>query len=193
LFHNSLFLRRTFVQYAHHIPRYSHMKYLLPIALLLVFFTSCDDLSKQVITTEYSKEIYHIDSDSLKQGSFVELTLEGDTISKAYFLDNKLNGKRFIYSENGKIQVIEHYKNDLFHGPIITYHENGNEYTKGNYTNNQLDPEFFVYYESGELKEKVTMKDNEENGPFEEYYQSGQLHWKGTFINGPNEVGELLD
>ena len=37
------------------------------------------------------------------------------------------------------------------------------------------------------------MRESTENGPFEEYYKNGEIHWKGTFIDGPNEVGLLTE
>ena len=38
----------------------------------------------------------------------------------------------------------------------------------------------------------MTFLDNLENGPFVEYYENGNVQWSGTFLNGDNEVGELL-
>lgn len=165
------------------------------IFLLSILFLTCktDALQKQTVKTDYSSQIYFIDQDSSKQGFFVELLLNGDTLSTAEYKDNKLNGVRKIFRESGEVQTIETYSADLFHGPIITYHPNGQMETKGSYSNNVLDSLFYSYFESGELKEKVIMKDNEENGPFEEYYKDGTIHWKGTFINGPNEIGDLLE
>lgn len=173
------------------------MKQLLYLSTVLYFFffASCESnsLSKISTETDYNKEIYYIDKDSLKQGEYVELTLEGDTISKTFYKDNKLHGERKIYDEKGRLKILETYREGEYHGPEYTYHENGNIHTKGNFNNGNLDSIFYVYYDTGELHEKVTIQNNEENGPFEEYYKNGQVHWKGQFINGPNEIGLLLE
>ena len=34
---------------------------------------------------------------------------------------------------------------------------------------------------------------NDENGPFREYYKNGNIKAEGTYINGPNEQGELKE
>ncbi|MDA9773365.1 toxin-antitoxin system YwqK family antitoxin [Saprospiraceae bacterium] len=169
------------------------MKQTIFFLSLIALFISCSDLSKQEEISDYSKEIYYIDSEDLRQGYYVELSLNGDTISTANYKDGELEGTRVIYDSTGFVKTIENHKAGVFHGPIITYFANGKIQTKGNYTNNTLDSIFYAYYESGELKEKVTVHDNSENGPFEEYFESGQVHWKGSFINGPNEIGLLLE
>lgn len=163
------------------------------LTILMIIACSSDEWKRQEVTTEHFKTIFFIDKDSLKQGLYVELTMENDSVSSAHYKDGKLDGRRMIYNEAGHVETIEHYKMDVFHGPETTFFPNGSIRTKGNFTNGQLDSLFYVYYENGALKEKVSMKNNEENGPFQEYYINGQVHWNGTFINGNHEVGLLTE
>ncbi len=168
--------------------------YIFALSLLFVYSCNTSSLKKVETTDEYSKKIYFIDKDSLKQGTYVQLTLDGgDTISIANYKDDKEDGERRLFDREGNLSTIETYKNGVFHGPELTFYPNGQLYTRGNFTDGTLDSEFLVYFETGELKEKVTMVDNTENGPFEEYYKNGQLHWTGNFEDGPNEVGLLTE
>ena len=84
--------------------------------LLLILFLAIgctrNKLKKQVVETEYSTEIYFIDRDSSKQGIFIELSESKDTNSIAHYKDNKLDGKRTLFYNEGKISSIEHYKNE---------------------------------------------------------------------------------
>lgn len=151
-------------------------------------------LQEVLVESDYNKEVYYIDKDSLRQGEYVELSKDGkDTISTVHFKDDKMDGRRKIYDSRGNVATIETYSNGIFHGPEITFFPSGQMHTKGNFTNGKLDSLFYVYYETGELKEKVTMRESTENGPFEEYYKNGKVHWQGTFIDGPNEIGLLKE
>jgi len=49
------------------------------------------------------------------------------------------------------------------------------------------------YYPSGQILEEVSYVGNEENGPFTEYHENGAKKWEGTYRNGDNEVGLLLE
>ena len=163
--------------------------------LSLIIISSCKNQSlKHIVESkEYTIEDYYLDNDSLKQGVFIEFTKTGDTISIAHYLDNKLHGKRKIFNTIGYLETVEHYKTDQFHGPILQYYPDGTLRSKGNFTNGKMDSIFTTYYETGKIKEKVSIRDNIENGPFEEYYENGEVHWKGTFIDGDNEVGLLQE
>lgn len=164
------------------------------LVLTIIFSCESNDLQRIVNVSDYNQEIYFIDSDSVRQDRYVELTVDGkDTISQAFYKNGKLNGERKIYGTNGKLTTIENYQDGEYHGPELTFYPNGKVNTKGNFTNGILDSMFYVYYETGVLKEKVSMRNNVENGPFEEYYETGELHWEGSFIDGPNEVGLLLE
>lgn len=169
------------------------MKSIIYACLLFLLCVACKSNKKIEHQTEYSKQVFFVDKDSLKQGLFVEVDLEGDTMETAQYVDNLLQGPKKSYSKAGYVQVLEHYKKGVLHGPELSYFPNGNIETKGNYTNGKLDSVFYVYFDTGELKEKTTIRDNVENGPFEEYYKNGQIRWKGNFIDGDNEIGLLLE
>jgi len=48
------------------------------------------------------------------------------------------------------------------------------------------------YYDTGTIQEEVTIVKGMENGPFKEYYAGGQLEWEGSYLNGDNEDGLLV-
>lgn len=161
--------------------------------IVLVMACSTDKLNEITMNSDNSSITYSVDQDSMKQGLYLEISKEGDTLDMAYYKNDKLDGKRYVYAKQGYVQIEETYKEGQFHGPIINYYPDGTPETKGNFTNGQLDSIFYAYYPSGAVREKVHIEDNIENGPFEEYYESGGVHWKGTFINGGNEVGLLQE
>lgn len=154
---------------------------------------SCSDSHKQVKeTNEYGTTIYSIDQDSLRQGLYVQLNTNGDTIEKSNYLNDQLHGVRNLYN-NGNLEAIETYDNGNLHGEVIGYFADGTIKRKTVFENNKMNGLLYIYFEDGSIKEEVQMKNNLENGPFKEYYPSGSIHWQGTFKNGPNENGLLIE
>lgn len=63
----------------------------------------------------------------------------------------------------------------------------------GSYTDGVLDGQVISYFEDGTKRESVTFLNNTENGPFTEFHENGKKHWEGTYRNGDNEYGLLIE
>jgi len=171
------------------------MKALILSALITgVALSSCKPDNRVVL--EYPdagmKEIYHIDKDSLIHGQKLVYLDNGETLySKSNYNRGQLDGERYIYYPDGKIEVYEQYLDDVLHDTLTTYYPSGSHKLVMIYDHGVLNGVVTKYKETGELIERVTFEDNEENGPFEEYHDNGQVKWKGNYLNGENEHGIL--
>ena len=82
---------------------------------------------------------------------------------KTYYMYNKkgvLNGDSIKYYEEGNIQSIVPYKNNLVEGLIIRYYENGNIKEEVNYKNDKMNGEAKSYDENGKLNGRTIFKDD---------------------------------
>ncbi len=171
------------------------MKALILSALITgVALSSCKPDNRVVL--EYPdagmKEIYHIDKDSLIHGQKLVYLDNGETLySRSNYNRGQLDGERYIYYPDGKIEVYEQYLDDVLHDTLTTYYPSGSHKLVMIYDHGVLNGVVTKYKETGELIERVTFEDNEENGPFEEYHDNGQVKWKGNYLNGENEHGLL--
>lgn len=133
--------------------------------------------------------------DSIKNGTYNRYDTEGKLMVSANYVAGKLQGERRIYYPSGKVEVIEHYENDLHHGLYQVFYENGNIKLQGQYVEGKMEGEWQGFYEDATLKEKVTFKENQENGSFTEFHPNGKIKAKGIYLEGDNEDGllELFD
>jgi antitoxin component YwqK of YwqJK toxin-antitoxin module len=108
----------------------------------------------------------------------------------SHYQNGKLHGERKVF-ENGVLYAIENYHADLFEGPYQVFYPDGALKLEATYVNNEMTGPLKGYYPDGKIKEEVTMSQNEENGPFREFYPDGKIKAEGSYLNGPNEHGEL--
>ncbi len=164
--------------------------------LLCVIVSSCGDGLQEVrIFAEDGtlEKKYFIDKDSLKQGELITFFGNGvGVFERAQYLDDRLHGVRTLYFESGQVEIVEHYLQDILVDTLKLYYEDGqlrmtSIYDMGVHTGLNTQ-----YYPNGQVMEEVWFENNEEQGLFVEYYENGQIKWKGQYINGDNEVGELL-
>ena len=103
---------------------------------------------------------------------------------KTYYMYNKkgvLNGDSIKYYEEGNIQSIVPYKNNLVEGLIIRYYENGNIKEEVNYKNDKMNGEAKSYDENGKLNGRTIFKDDIKLE--EEVHKENEIR-KNTFKNG---------
>ena len=167
----------------------------LLISLLgVILFCGCDN--RNLITTTYEGgqifEKYNINPDSTRQGIYVKFRENGDTLEKAFYNNGLLNGRRMLYFDSNKVEIMENYVNDVLNGKYIVYHKNQYISMEADYVDNSIDGIIRRYFPSGTLLEEVTFADSQEEGPFVEYYESGGKKWEGTYTNGNNEIGPLI-
>ena len=103
---------------------------------------------------------------------------------KTYYMYNKkgvLNGDSIKYYEEGNLQSIVPYKNNLVEGLIIRYYENGNIKEEVNYKNDKMNGEAKSYDENGKLNGRTIFKDDIKLE--EEVHKENEI-LKNTFKNG---------
>ena len=92
-----------------------------------------------------------------------------------------LNGNSIGYYEEGNIQSIFPYKNNLIEGLVIRYYENGNIKEEVNYKNDKMNGEAKSYDENGKLNGRTIFKDDIKLE--EDVYKENEI-LKNTFKNG---------
>lgn len=103
---------------------------------------------------------------------------------RIYFIFNKdglLDGNSIEYYEEGNIESIVPYKNNVVEGLVITYYENGNIKEEVNYKNDNMNGEAKSYDENGKLNGRTIFKDNIKLE--EEVHKENEI-LKNTFKNG---------
>lgn len=137
-------------------------------------------------------ELYNRSTEDFsKQGAYIKYAPAGNAIEEAHYINDTLHGKRVLYFDNGKPQIVENYVMGEFVGLYQAYYSNGQLELSGKYANGAMEGIWERYYESGEIMERVPFKKNQENGPFKEYYRNGKLKAEGAYLEGDKEHGEL--
>jgi antitoxin component YwqK of YwqJK toxin-antitoxin module len=171
-------------------------KYIFVIVLSSILASCSDNTTETKHENGKTKEKYTVDSDQKRHGEYLAYNDKGVLIEKSTYTHGVITGIREVYKEDtGLIDVKESYDQaGLLSGPHITYHPDGKTIMiEKNYVNNAIQGILKAYYPNGKLKEQVTIKDNNENGPFTEYFMNGAIQWQGTYRNGDNEYGELIE
>lgn len=65
--------------------------------------------------------------------------------------DSKLDGKRTYYFENGNINFVIHYKNNLKDGPYIEYYDDAKVYQQGEFKKDKKNGTFILKKKDGSL------------------------------------------
>ena len=162
----------------------------------IILYVSCSQSTKTIEVKNDAgvvTEQYQINADSLKTGEAKVFDDEGKLFDLSNYVDGKLNGKRTIFYQDGSIDTEEHYDNDVLVGDYKQFYKNGQLMQTGSYTEGVLEGQVVSYFDNGAMRESVTFAENIENGPFIEYYENGKKHWEGTYRNGDNEFGLLME
>lgn len=151
--------------------------------------TSVDDKGRTV-----KKEV---NKAGLRDGLYLVTGKDGKLVERAHYEEDSLNGTREIFFPGTeKVEIVENYVRDVFHGPYKVYYPNGTLKLEAEYVRGSMEGEVKTYYESGQLRDVAFMVKNEENGPFKEYHENGKLKTEGNYIpssDGPMEEGELKE
>lgn len=179
------------------LTRKAFTMYKLCIILISISFIVSSCKNSAELTTNYEdgsiQERFEINKDSLKHGLYTLYRPGGSVAETANYKNGILNGERKLVYENGNNEIIENYVNDKLHGVYRTFYPTGKKELEMNYVDGVIEGISKKYYESGKLSEEVSFENNNENGPFVEYYENGNKKWEGTFLNGDNEVGLLMN
>lgn len=164
------------------------------LSSILLFTTACSNGLETIETEDdYGYQIKYTRSkkDYAKQGLYVKSYTNGKAYEEAQYKDDKLDGQRKIYYENGGLELIENYKNGVFDGPYQEFYEEGKLQLEGLYVANVATGDWKKFYKNGQVMEVVRMENNLENGPFVEYYENGNKKAEGNYLEGDNEDGLL--
>ena len=137
-------------------------------------------------------ESYTIDKETKKRQGIYHRFINERLVEESYYKQDTLDGKRYLFDEEGNRIIAETYQAGIYHGPYYSYYPDGSIKIEGQYQAGTMEDVWTKYYASGQLMEKVRMHKNEENGPFIEYHENGNLKAEGSYLNGDNEHGELL-
>lgn len=146
--------------------------------------------SLKFYTDEYLREEYVCDTKTLHQIAYSlnDTEFQNDIT----FIGNYADSFIFkYYYPNGKIKVIENYKDNLLNGESKYYYENGKISAEGNFINGLEEGEYKVYYENGQLRILENYSKGELNGPLFNYYENGDIKLKGQYVNGKLD-GEII-
>lgn len=144
------------------------MKYLLFISLLFISttFYAKSIATKSVdtiwydcdykITTKARAEIYKVRPYIIKNKYihvyYYKSNNKSHLISYSLDLDDsKLDGKRTYYFENGNINFVIHYKNNLKDGPYIEYYDDAKVYQQGEFKKDKKNGTFILKKKDGSL------------------------------------------
>jgi antitoxin component YwqK of YwqJK toxin-antitoxin module len=137
--------------------------------------------------------------------AYEDYTEDGKTLKgKISYFEEGIDGKRYSYSNEGKLQMIRIYEmgrligysyldknkkeipmiplvNET--GKIVAYFDNGKKSRELEYVNGQLENDYLQYYYSGKLHHKKHFKGNNFYGKSEEFFSNGKLKKETNFHN----------
>lgn len=172
-----------------------NMKY-IPLLIIAFMIFSCGRQGKKIVSIHpdgFYKEVYHVKDDSIKHGLYTKYYSSGMIADSCYFKDGKMEGLRYIYSNEGHLEITESYVNGNFEGPYKTFYPGGQVKKVQNYINNKIQGEVIQFHENGNRKAITQFVDNLENGPFNEFYENGNIHWEGFYEGGDYEQDSLIE
>ena len=117
-------------------------------------------------------------------GKFVETTGKNVVIKAGSLKNGKLHGELTTYREDGSIDNVETFVQDVLNGKFEEYHENGKLKSVGYYKDGKEEGKIEDYYENGQLESLRYYIDGKEDGKGESYYENGQLQFVGYSKNG---------
>lgn len=169
------------------------------LAALLIpalLFACSADLETVEVTnkdTGYVELFQRSRKTGLKEGFYRKLDPKGTLVEEAEYRNDLLEGKRRLFDESGRLLREENHVEGRFHGPYRTYYPDGALDSEGQFESDVMTGIWKRYYPNGQLMEEVTFSANLENGPFREWYENGAFKAEGSYLDGDNEHGLLLE
>ncbi|WP_034258988.1 toxin-antitoxin system YwqK family antitoxin [Altibacter lentus] len=103
-----------------------------------------------------------------------------DVMTREFYKNGKLDGKKITYYPNGTITEEVNYTNGLMEGPNLYYSPEGVLIKKLKYRNDQLQGEAFYYDASGNVVIEGFYKDGQKHGLWK-YYKDGKVVLEETY------------
>lgn len=161
------------------------------------------------------EEIEYYDNGNVEEKLLYEMgTIQSQTLYNKHtqkitgqinYVDGKVNGKRYFYSNQNEIQLIRFYEMDRLVGysyldtngkelpmipivketaKIVAKYANGKVSREMEYVNGWSQGEYKAYYSDGTLELKCNYIDDEVEGAYEVYYPDGKLEYSRNYKNG---------
>ena len=105
----------------------------------------------------------------------------------------QINGIKTVYYEDKKVQLIEHYTNNVKNGEFISYYPNGNIQMTLFYKDGKKDSTLKAYYNDGKLQYTYDYVSDKINGHFKEYFINGNKKEIRAYENDSVLFYELYD
>lgn len=171
------------------------MRFFLIFCFATILFSACSNFDTVEVRDEKNNivlEHYTINKKTKKkEGAYTAFYPNGQKREESFFLNDSLHGEQKMYYENGQLESIANHANGMFIGKYQKFSEAGKLTNEGQYENNEMAGIWKKYDENGKVLEEVSFVANQENGPFKEYHPNGSVKTEGSYLNGPNENGEL--
>lgn len=118
-------------------------------------------------------------------GAFRDYYLNGNLKGKGQFKEGKLEGKRWLFFDDGSVSEELNYENGFPEGKEIKYFPNGTVKQIGYYREGYEVGEWKKFHPNGELKQVSNFSKNGKlNGEVKSYYSTGELKGSSQFVNG---------
>jgi antitoxin component YwqK of YwqJK toxin-antitoxin module len=112
-------------------------------------------------------------NDSTLDGFYKEFYKSGALKEEVNYLNDKEEGDRIFYHENGMVKSISHYSKGILNGTLKEYSEGGTLLTEGVFRDGLQHGTIKLYYPNGQLKKKVDYVNGKETGEYIAYYPKG--------------------
>lgn len=146
--------------------------------ILIVILISCGDNPKSTGTLV----------DNKKQGEWKTYYSNGRLLKIENFVNDTLDGKQTIYSDNGNVYTSTTYRMGIQTDSFLHYFSNGKvnvqEWADSNGRKQGL---FKVFYENGELSQIGYFKDNHLDDSVKTFYKNGNPKTLEYYKNGKRE------
>lgn len=194
------------------------MKNLLIVALLLIFFASCNnagqkaapvvDASGYIVESIPGSTIQKVRKED-EQGNLIEegflqngVKVGTWTTYKAEiefpktiisYVDGQYTGPYLEFNDRGQLELKAGYLNNQLHGPWGKYRFGRPEAT-ANYTNGELDGTYKEYFtRDGKIQKEVNYKNGVEHGTMRFYNEEGEVTVEYEYKNGEKVSGGILN
>jgi hypothetical protein len=106
-------------------------------------------------------------------GWMTETNAVGGLLSRSSVSNGLLEGVSEGYHTNGQLQVREHFRGNISHGPRTKWHANGVKASEATVVSGKLEGWFVRWAEDASLAEEISMKAGQPDGPSRSYFPSG--------------------
>ncbi len=188
--------------------RYSQMKYIASLLLILIFSIPLFTIA-QPITSKTDTVTNRIDESGLKQGYWITYYENGNKKYEGFFKDDKPVGTFTRFYEDKGIQSIMQFEEDGKEADATIYYNNGKLAAEGkyiervkhgewkyysyyssnlsyseNYVHGEKHGISTVYYPNGKVSEILSFRNNKEHGDWIQYFENGRISLNSTFKQG---------